>query len=138
MLYNKLKTELLKGTIDLVNDTIKVMLLTSSYTPNIDTNLVISDISANEITGAGYTAGGSEITGKTVTQDDTDNEGVFDGDDVNWSTSTITARYAVIYKDSGTPSTSPLFAYVDFGADKSSLNENFIVSWATEGILNLN
>ena len=138
MLYNKLKTELLKGTIDLVNDTIKVMLLTSSYTPNIDTNLVISDISANEITGAGYTAGGSEITGKTVTQDDTDNEGVFDGDDVNWSTSTITARYAVIYKDSGTPSTSPLLAYVDFGADKSSLNENFIVSWATVGILNLN
>lgn len=138
MIYNKAKLELLKGTLDFVNDTIKVALLSSSYTPNIDTDLFFDDVSANEITGTGYVAGGAEIVSKTVTQDDTDNEGVFDGADVTWANSTITARYAVIYKDSGTPGTSPLISYIDFGADKSSLNEAFTVQWSLEGILNAN
>lgn len=137
-IYNKFKMEALKGSIDLSSDTIKVMLLTSSYTPNIDTDIFIDDVSANEITGTGYTAGGATIANPTVTQDDTDNEGVFNGDDVIWSNSTITARYAVIYKDTGTPGTSPVIAYIDFGGDKSSLNENFVVSWAAEGIINAN
>jgi len=75
-IYNKFKLEALKGSIDLSSDTIKVMLLTSSYTPNIDTDIFIDDVSANEITGTGYTAGGATIANPTVTQDDTDNEGV--------------------------------------------------------------
>lgn len=137
-IYNKFKLEALKGSIDLSTDTIKVMLLTSSYTPNIDTHLFIDDVSANQITGTGYTAGGATITNPTVTQDNTDNEGVFDGDDVTWSDSTLTARYAVIYKDTGTPSTSPVIAYIDFGSDKSSAGGEFTVSWDAEGIINAN
>jgi hypothetical protein len=115
-----------------------VALLGSGYTPNIDTNIFWSDVSANEVTGTGYTAGGATIANKTVTQDDTDNEGVFDGDDTSWTASTITARYAVIYKDTGVAGTSSLISYIDFGADKSSSGEAFTVSWATEGILNTN
>lgn len=137
-IYNKFKLEALKGSIDLSTDTIKVMLLTSSYTPNIDTHLFIDDVSANQITGTGYTAGGATIANPTVTQDNTDNEGVFDGDDVTWSDSTLTARYAVIYKDTGTPSTSPVIAYIDFGSDKSSAGGEFTVSWDAEGIINAN
>ena len=140
MIYNKFKMEALKGSIDLSTDTIKVALLDSGYTPNIDTDLFWDDVSANEITSANYTTGGETITTPTVTQDNTDNEGVFGGDDIVWTNAvgTITARYAVMYKDTGVAGTSPLIEYIDFGADKTSENENFSISWSAEGIINAN
>jgi hypothetical protein len=140
MIYNKFKMEALKGSIDLSTDTIKVALLDSGYTPNIDTDIFWDDVSANEITSANYTTGGETITTPTVTQDNTDNEGVFGGDDIVWTNAvgTITARYAVMYKDTGVAGTSPLIEYIDFGADKTSENENFSISWSAEGIINAN
>ena len=140
MIYNKFKMEALKGSINLAAGDIKVALLTSSYTPNIDTDIFWSDVSANEITGANYTAGGELIGSPAVTQDNTDNEGVFDGADVVWTNAvgTITARYAVLYKDTGVAGTSPLIEYIDFLADKTSENENFTITWAAEGIINAN
>lgn len=124
------------GSIDLDTDTIKVALVTSSYTPDQDTHEDFADVT-NEITGTGYTAGGAALANKAVTKDTTDNEGVFDADDVTWSSSTITARGAVVYKDSGTASTSWLVCYLDFGSDQSSSSGNFTIQWNAEGILNL-
>jgi len=139
-IYNKFKMEALNGSINLSSDTIKVALLDSGYTPNIDTDIFWDDVSANEITGANYTTGGETITTPTVTQDNTDNEGVFGGDDIVWTNAvgTITARYAVMYKDTGVAGTSPLIEYIDFGSDKTSENENFSISWSAEGIINAN
>lgn len=138
VLYNIFKAEAMKGNIDLENDTIKVALLTSSYTPDIDTHQHYDDLT-NEVSssGTGYTTGGQALTTKAVTQDNTDDEGVFDADDTTWASSTITARYAVIYKDTGTPSTSPLIGYIDFGSDQESDSGDFTIEWATEGIINL-
>lgn len=93
--YNSYKKDVLDGTIDLVNDTIKVALCTSSYTPDIDAHSFFDDIT-NEVVGTGYTAGGETLGTKTTTQDNTDDEGVFDAADTTWSSSTITARYAII------------------------------------------
>jgi hypothetical protein len=115
----------------------KVALCTSSYTPNIDTHSFFDDIT-NEVVGTGYTAGGETLGTKTTTQDNTDNEGVFDAADTTWSSSTITARYAIIYKSTGTASTSPLICYIDLGEDKTSSNGAFTLSWNAEGILNVN
>ena len=136
ILYNIFKSEVMKANIDLVNDTIKVALLTSSYTPNIDSHENFDDIT-NEVTGTNYTAGGKELTNKTVTVDNTDNEGILDADDTSWEVSTITARYAVIYKDTGVSSTSKLIGYIDFGTDKVSSIGSFKIEWAEEGIINL-
>lgn len=137
VIYNSFKKKIMDGSIDLDTDTIKVALVTSSYTPDQDTHDFFDDIT-NEVSGTGYTAGGATLASVTVTADNTDNEGVFDAADVTWSSSTITARGAVIYKSTGTASTSPLIAYIDFGADKSSSNGNFTIQWNSEGILNLN
>ncbi len=126
----------MNGGIDLDTDTIKVMLVTSSYTPDADTHDYKDDIT-NEVTGTGYTAGGATLSGKTVTQDNTNNLGVFDANDVTWSSSTITARGAVLYKDTGTASTSPLICYFDFGSDKSSVSGDFTIQWNSGGILTL-
>ncbi len=137
VIYNSFKKKIMDGSIDLDTDTIKVALVTSTYTPDQDVHDFFDDIT-NEVSGTGYTAGGATLANKAATADNTDNEGVFDADDVTWSTSTITARGAVIYKSTGTASTSPIIAYIDFGSDKTSSGGNFTIAWNAEGILNLN
>lgn len=136
VIYNSFKRDRDNGSIDLDTDTIKVMLVTSAYTPNQDTHTKRSDIT-NEVSGTGYTAGGATLANKSVTVDNTDNESVFDADDVIWSTSTITARGAVLYKSrGGASSADELIAYIDFGEDKSSGGGDFKIEWDAEGILN--
>lgn len=120
--------------IDLLTDTIKVMLTTSPYTPNQDTHDFVNDVT-NEVTGTGYTAGGATLASKSLV--DTNNVTKFDAADTSWATSTITARRAVIYKDSGTPSTSPVLAWVDFGADVSSSAGTFQITWDAAGIMTI-
>lgn len=137
VIFNSFKMKIMDGSIDLDTDTIKVALVTSTYTPDQDAHVFFSSVT-NEVVGTGYTAGGSALAGKAVTQDNIDNEGVFDANDVSWTTATITARAAVLYKDTGTGSTSPLICYIDFGADKVSTAGTFTIAWNAEGILNLN
>lgn len=135
--YNKFKQLIQEGGIDLSNggDTIKVMLVTSSYTPDIDTHDYKDDIT-NEVSHANYTAGGETLANQATSVDNTDDEGVFDADDVTWTNVTFTTRYGVIYKDSGVASTSPVIAYIDFGADQSPSGNDFKLTWNSEGILN--
>lgn len=134
VIYNSAKTKLLNGNIDLDTDTIKVALVTSSYTPDQDSHDFFDDVT-DEVSGTGYSGGGAALANKTVTQDNTNNRGVFDADDATWTTSTITARGAVLYKDSGVASTSPLICYFDFTSDKSSTAGDFTIQWNASGIL---
>jgi len=127
----------MNGGIDLDTDTIRVALVTEDYTPDQDAHEYFDDVT-NEVVGVGYTADGAALAGKAVTQDDTDNEGVFDANDTEWTVATITARAAVIWKDTGTDATSPLIRYHDFGEDKTTTGTTFKITWAAEGILNLN
>jgi len=135
VVYNSFKKFIMDGTIDLDSDTIKVALVTSSYTPDQDAHDYFDDVQSYEVSGDGYTAGGQALSNKSVTQDNTNDRGVFDADDVTWSNSTITARGAVLYKDTGTASSSPLICYFDFGEDKSSNNGDFTIQWDADGIL---
>lgn len=137
VIYNAFKKYIMNGSIDLDTDTINVMLVTSTYTPDQDTHEYRDDIT-NEVSGTGYSAGGSALAGKAVTADNTDNEGVFDANDLSWSTSTITARGAVLYKArGGASSADELICYLDFGSDKISTAGTFTIAWNAEGILNL-
>ena len=136
VIYNAFKKNIMNGTIDLENDVIRVALVTSSYTPDQDAHEFFDDIT-NEVVGTGYVQEGAALASKAVTADNTDNEGVFDAANVTWSSSTITARGAVLYEDTGTPSTSALIAYIDFGSDKTSTAGDFTIEWNSEGILNL-
>lgn len=123
--------------VNLATDTIKLMLLTSSHTPDADAEVFIDDVSANEVGASGsYSAGGGTLTW-TGSTDDTDDEGVGDAVDISFTTATITARYGVIYKDTGTPSTSPIIAVIDFGSNQISTAGTFAITFAAEGILNL-
>lgn len=141
---NSIKGRLLGDTaqistaVNLASDTVKLMLLTSSHVPDADAEVFIDDVSANEVPASGtYSAGGVTLT-KSSTTDDTDDEGVFDASDVSITGATISARYAAIYKDTGTPGTSPIICVIDFGETKSSTTGTFAITFAAEGILNLN
>jgi hypothetical protein len=123
------------GAINWSSDTIKVALTTSAYTPNQDTHDFFDDVT-NEITGTGYSAGGVALASKTSTYDTTTDQIRLDAADTTWTTSTLTARRAVIYKSTGTPATSALIGWVDFGADVSTTAGTFQITWDATGIIN--
>ncbi|CAB4191278.1 hypothetical protein UFOVP1212_18 [uncultured Caudovirales phage] len=137
-LYGNFLAKSLNKEVDWDSDTIKVALLSSSYTPNQDTHDYFDDVSTYEVTGTGYTTGGSTLTSKTLTYDGTNNVIILDAADTTWSSSTITARYAVVYDDSGaTAGAKALIGYVDFGSDQSSTNGNFTITWDSTGIVRI-
>lgn len=129
LVYDNIIQHMLKGEVVFSTDTFKVLLVTSSYTPNKGTHNARTDIT-NEVTGTGYTAGGT-ASAATVSLDTTGHHGDVTFADVSWPASTITARAAVIYKSSGTASTDWLVAYVDNGSDASSVSATFAFSFTS-------
>jgi len=126
----------LNKEIDYDTDTVKVMLCTSTYTPDQDAHDYKDDVT-NEVTGVGYSAGGATLASKTIAYDAGTNIIKLDAADTSWTSSTITARYAVIYVDTGVASTSPLLGYVDFGGDESSSAGTFLIQWSADGIFKI-
>jgi len=136
-MYGNMLLKALNKEVDWDSDTIKVMLTTSSYTPNQDTHIYKSSVT-NEVTGTGYTAGGATLASKTITYDTATNVTILDAADTVWASSTITARYAVVYDDAGASDAAKvLLGYVDFGSDQASSNGNFTLTWDATGIFRL-
>lgn len=133
--YNSYKKLQQSGTIDLLQDNIKVLLVSGSYTPNIDTHTVTGDIGANQVVGAGYSLGGVLLSGKTLTISTSNDSSTFDASDVVWSSSTITASGAIVYASGASASTSHLISFFDFGSNLTSTNGLFTITWSSEGIL---
>lgn len=136
-LYGNFLLKALNKEVDFDSDTIKVALLSSSYTPDQDAHDYFNDVSSYEVSGTGYTAGGATLASKTATYDSATNVVILDAADTTWASSTITARYAVVYGSTGTASTSPLIGYVDFGSDQSSTSGNFTITWDSTGIVRI-
>lgn len=133
--YGTLTDSIGSGLVDFDGDTFKLMLLTSSYTPAINTHQFADDLSG-EVSGTGYTAGGATIGTTTGTY----SAGVLtlDGADVSWDPVSLTGiRYAAVVDTTpGTAATNPLIALVDFEADQSTgTGGNFSVSWHANGIV---
>ena len=112
---------------------VKLSLHTSSYTPDQDAHDYFDDVT-DEVTSANYTAGGAALASPAITYTAGTNVSKFDADDVTWTSVTFTARYGVLRYDTGTASTSPLIAYLDFDGDKSPSAGNFTVTFHTDGI----
>lgn len=124
--------------VNWTEDTIKVMLLKEAYTPKQDEDTFQSEISTNEITGTGYSAGGVALGTKTLSYDATTNETRLKAATSEWTAASFSARYAAIYKSTGTESTSPLLGYVDFGGLQTVSSGTFKIEWdATHGVLKI-
>lgn len=131
-LYGGFLESLGNKQINLNSDTFNVMLLGSGYTP-LDSHRYQSDISSNEISGTGYTAGGQALTGVSVSY--TSDTLTFAATNLSWTSSTITAWYAAIVDVTpGSSSTNPLIGYVSFGQAESDTNGTFEINWNAAGI----
>lgn len=99
--------------VNFLTDTIKVALYTSATAPD-PTWATISQVTCTEVTGTGYTAGGETVTTPALTQSGSNIK--YTGDNITWtysSTGFSNARYGIIYKDTGTGTTSTLIGYYD-------------------------
>jgi hypothetical protein len=136
-LYGLTAQKMIDGSTPIVWTTasLKVALTTSTYTPNQDTHHFFSDIT-NEITGTGYTAGGATLTSPTTTYDTASDQIRLDAADTSWTTSTLTARDAIVWCDTaGASTTDPVIGWVNFGADVSTTAGTFQITWDSTGIV---
>ena len=121
------KKEILEAVHNFKNSggsTFKIALYTNSASFNAATTAYTT---SNEVSGTGYTAGGNTLTRVDPTTSGT--TALIDFADTTWSSSTITARGAMIYNDSA--SGNPAVVILDFGADKTSTNGDFTVVFPT-------
>lgn len=116
---------------------VKGMLLTASAAPDRAAHDFINDLSANEISGTGYTAGGKTLTTKAVVISGT--KVILDADDLSWPGATFAGangvRYIAIYNDTGTPSTSRLLGIGDFDTLREVTAGTFNVNWDADGVI---
>lgn len=121
------KQALLDGEMDFSSDTaqtFKIALYTSSATLDASTTAYSA---TNEVSGTGYSAGGNTLTisANPATSGTT---AFLDFADTTWSSATITARGALIYKSGGS---NPAVAVLDFGGDKTSTAGDFTIQFPT-------
>ena len=131
LIYNSAIRDEATGAIDYDTDTFYAMLVTSAYTPDKDTHAKRSAVT-NEVTGAGYTAGGQAVTATVAAVDTANDRVVITFASHNWPTATITARGEVVYKRrGGASSADEVVFYNDFGSDITSTAGTFTVAAST-------
>ena len=80
---------------------------------------------SNEVSGTGYTAKGASLTRVDPSNDGT--TAITDFSNLTFSSSSITARGALIFNDSA--SGDPAVCVLDFGADKTSTSGDFTIQF---------
>lgn len=141
IVYNSFWDDMARNLINAGSDSFKCMLTNATYDAiadetKKDTHLKRSAVTANEITGTGYTAAGTAAT-VTVTKDTANNRVDISLGAVSWASATITARGAVYYKARGGADTADeLVAYIDFAALITSTNGTFSLSASTVRVQN--
>ena len=119
------KKELLEGTHNFKatgGNTFKLALYTSSATMSASTTAYST---GQEASGTNYTAGGAALTNVNPTSSGT--TAFTDFADTTFSSSTITARGAMIFNEDTSGDTSVLI--LDFGSDKSSSSGDFTIAF---------
>ena len=137
--YSSGLRDVLDRTIDLAADTIKLILVTSSYTPDADHDFA-SDLT-NELSGTGYTGGfggaGRKTVGSKAFETDTTNNRVeFSFGAVTWTAINAgSPKYAIIVKEITNDAASRLIAYLDLGTVVTNGSDMILTPSATLGAL---
>jgi len=123
------------AAVDLNTDDLRVMLVTDVRAPVQATDTNMATIDDTEVSGDGYTAKGYDLATLSVALA----AGVvtFDIEDVVWSQAAggfTTARYAVLYKNTGTPANDTPIAYADLGGDKGNVDGDLTLEIDADGV----
>ena len=119
------KKEILEAKHNFLNsggDTFKIPLYTSSASLGASTTAYTT---SNETSGTNYTAKGNTLT--RIDPSTSGTTALTDFADTTWSSSTITARGAMIFNEDTSGDTSVLI--LDFGSDKSSSSGDFVIQF---------
>jgi len=119
------KKEILEAKHNFLNSggsVFKIPLYTSSASLGAATTAYTTSA---EVSGTNYTAKGNTLT--RVDPSTSGTTALTDFADTTWSSSTITARGAMIFNEDATGDTSVLV--LDFGADKSSSSGDFTIQF---------
>jgi hypothetical protein len=122
------------GAINLETDTIHLVPMATTYTPNYTTENFYSDVSAS------IAAGASEIALTSLAFDiDTGNTRVeFDSADVSETSQTFSSNKFIIKKDTGVDSTSPLICCIEFAEGTlAPVDGDFNVTVNVEGFYSI-
>ena len=118
--YNSCKARLQDGRFNLAaaGHVIRAILV-HGYVPDIDNHAVLADVVAAEYpSGLGYVAGGLALSGQTVTQDNVNNCGTWDGNDLSWlglgPLVPAIPSHCILYDD--TDPTDSLICYFELGS----------------------
>jgi hypothetical protein len=114
------KEELYEGIHDLLTDTLKMALYTANADLNAATTVYTTD---QEVSGTGYTAGGTTVTNVTVQSSGT--TAYVNFDNVQWPGASFTTRGALLYNSS---KANRSIAVINFGSDKIVNNGTFTVT----------
>ena len=130
--------------VNLDTDTIKVMLVKSTYTPDRDHEFVDSITGgSHELSGTGYVAGfggagRKTLANTTIAKDNTNDRVIFDADDVTWSAINAgTARYAVVIREITDDAASLILAVHDLNPTAGILfnGNDWVLAWPTTGVI---
>jgi len=116
LLYNNMLNSLMVGEHDFSASTLKLALLSDSYTPNAFHSF--TEIMSNEISGAGYTAGGKTLANVTLTN------GEINGEHVQWTGAVFSTRWAFLYIEPNIP-----VIIFDLGINRTVNNDIFRIIW---------
>ena len=117
--------ELLKGSHDFINDTIKLALYEAgSGAPYTVSSTVYSSGVANQVSGTGYTTNGNTLSNPVVANQT--NVATLTFDQTQWTSATFGAAYGVIYNDTDG---DKLVVVLDFGGTKSCSNGTFTITF---------
>lgn len=144
--YNVAKEDILDSSFQLDGtDDIRVLLLEAASDENKDdatVQAVLARAGTTELTSTNYSR--QALTTEAVTVDNTDDEAVFDADNVTFSSvsqaGSETVVAAVVYKHVTDDTDSIPFLFLDSltGLPLTPNGSDITITWATEGILNLN
>jgi hypothetical protein len=117
--------ELLKGSHDFINDTIKIALYSAgSGAPYTVSSTIYESSVSNQVSGTGYTTGGNTL-GSPVVANQT-NVATLTFAQSQWTSATFGAAYGVIYNDTDG---DKLVVVLDFGGTKSCSNGTFTITF---------
>ena len=120
------KAEILDEVHDLVADTLKIALFTSSASLGAGTTAYST---SNEVAnGNGYATGGVTLANKQVSTSNT--TAFFDADDPTWTSASFTARGALIYNSSAS---DKAIAILNFGGDFTVSSGTFRIVFPAAG-----
>ena len=104
-----------------MTDTIKIALYIANADIDADTTAYVA---TNEVSGAGYTAGGNTLTGATVKAEN--GVAYVSFDNTTWTSASFTCRGALIYNST---KANRSIAVLNFGSDKIVQNQTFAIQF---------